>query len=369
MERLSRDEAKECLTVKKYIYGVIETTKPLTFGQSLLPPRVEEVYTVVLWDLACVVSDYAGGDFVSLSKEGKLHCLMAHQEVIERVVKEGYTILPVKFGTLVEDEDEVRHILEQGYRKLAQTLEQVDGMVEVEVAATWDLKKVLEEIGNEEWIVPLKRSMAGKSASEILEMQINAGKLVKESLDRRREGYRSQTVQSLAKTALDIQPNALVTDEMVMNVAFLIQREEQENFDRRVRQINEALNDRINFRVIGPLPPYSFSTVEIRRPVLGKIEEARQVLGLRTNVSDGELKEAYRHLAAKSHPDAHLGDGTGDEWFAKVREAFVLLREYCQGQSGGVDENTNGRRYSLMPKDVSQAFLIEIKRPALQMAE
>jgi len=355
--------------MRKYIYGVIETGKPVTFGQSLLPSSPEEVYTVVHGDLAGVVSNYSRGDFASLSREDKLRCLMVHQEVIERVMKEGYTILPVKFGTLVEGEDEVRRILEQGYEKLTQTLDQMDGVVEIEVAATWDLKKVLEEIGNEAEIKQLKHSMAGKSASEILEMQINAGKLVKESLDRRREDYRSQTIQSLEEIALDMQPNALVADAMVMNVAFLIQREKQADFDSQVRRVDEGFNDQINFRVIGPLPPYSFSTVEIKRPAPGEIEEVRQLLGLGTDVSDKELKEAYRRLAAKSHPDVHLDDDTSNEQFAKVREAFVLLRNYCRGQSGSVKENVNGQRYSLMPEDVNQAFLIEIKRPALQTAE
>ena len=352
--------------MRKYIYGVILTSQPATFGQSLLSSSPEEVYTVVHRDLACVVSNYGGSDFASLSREEKLRCLMVHQLVIEWVMKEGYTILPVKFGTLVEDEDEIRRILEQGYNKLVPTSNQMNGLVEIEVAAIWDLKKVLEEIGGEEQIMQLGRSMAGKSASEILEMQINAGRLVKESLDRRREGYRSQTMQSLAETALDIQPNVLVVDEMVMNIAFLIQREKQEAFDGQVRRINEAFNDQINFRVIGPLPPYSFSTVEIRRPDPEKIEEARQLLGLGTEVSDKELKEAYRHLAAKSHPDAHLDDDTGDEQFVKVREAFVLLRDYCHGQSESVEESMNGQYYSLRPEDVSQAFLIEVKRPAVQ---
>jgi len=352
--------------MRKYIYGVIKTSRPATFGKSLLSSSPEEVYTIVHGDLACVVSNYNRSDFASLSKEDKLRCLMAHQGVIEQVMKEGYTILPVKFGTLVEGEDEIRRILEQGYKKLAQTLDQMDGLVEIEVAATWDLKRVLEEIGNEEEIRRLKHSMAGKTAAEILEMQINAGKLVKESLDRRRESYRSQTVEPLAGVALDIQPNALVADEMVMNVAFLIQREKQEDFDSQVRHINEAFNDQINFRVIGPLPPYSFSTVEIRRPDPGKIEQVRQLLGLGTDVSNKELKESYRHLAAKSHPDAHLNNETGDEQFAKVRKAFVLLRDYCQGQSESLQNRMDNQRYSLMPEEVSQAFLIEIKRPALQ---
>ncbi len=349
--------------MRKYIYGVIKISQPVTFGQSLLSSSPEEVYTISHRDLAFVISNYDGSDFVLLPKEDKLRCLMTHQGIIERVMKEGYTILPVKFGTLVEGEDEIRRILKQEYTRLVQNLNQMAGLVEIEVAATWDLNQVLEEIGSEEEIRQLGRSMVGKSASEIMEIQINAGKVVKKSLDRRRENYRCQTMQSLAEAALDIQPNVLVADEMVMNIALLISRERQREFDSRVRQVNEAFNDQINFRIIGPLPPYSFSTVEIKRPDPVKIEQARQLFGLGTEVSHKELKEAYRRLVAKSHPDVHL-DGS-DEQFTKVREAFALLRDYCHGQSVGVEQNTNGRCYSLKPKDVSQVFLVEIKRPAL----
>ncbi len=352
--------------MRKYIYGVIKTSQSATFGQSLTSSNPEEVYTVVHRNLAGVVSNYDGSDFPSLSKEDKLRCLMAHQGIIERVMK-MYTILPIKFGTLADAEDEIRDILEQGYKKLTQTLNQMNGLIELEVAATWDLKKVIEKIGNAAEIRQLKHSIAGKTASEMLEMQIEAGKLVKETMDRWRESYRSQIIRSLAGVALDIQSNALVTDEMVMNVAFLIQREKQGDFDEQMKRINEAFNDQINFRVIGPLPPYSFSTVEIKRPNLEKIEEARQLLDLDTDVSDEELKKAYRYLAAKSHPDVHRGDDTSNKQFAKVREAFALLGDYCQGQDKSVKEKVNGRRYSLMPEDVSQSYLVEIKCPALQM--
>jgi hypothetical protein len=251
--------------MSKYLYGVISTSQPLTFGQSLLSSSPREVYTVVHRELAGVVSNYDGSDLASLGREEKLRCLMSHQWVIEWVMKDGYTILPVKFGTLVEDEDEIRRILEQGYNKLVPTLNRMNGLVEIEVAATWDLKKVLKEIRDEAQIRQPGCSMAGK--------------LVKESLDRRRESYRNQTMQSLARTAVDVKPNALVADEMVMNIAFLIQRERQVDFDGQVRRINQALDDQINFRVIGPLPPYSFSTVEIKRPDLIEVRRPAPTTG------------------------------------------------------------------------------------------
>lgn len=343
---------------RKYIYGIIPTSQALIFGVSGFPPRPEQVYTVVHQGLGCVVSNYSGADFASLAKEEQIRCLMAHQAVIERVML-AFPILPVKFGTLVEDEGAVHRLLEQGHRTFAEALTRLDGKVEMEVAATWDLQRVLAEIGQEEEIMRLKAAMANRPAAETLEQGIRAGRIVKEYLNRRREEYQRRMLESLREVALDVQPNALVADEMVMNVAFLIQRDQEGEFEQRVRELDQAFQEQINFRLIGPLPPYSFATVEVIKPDAAKIEEARRLLGLPNEVTEAEAKAAYRHLAAATHPDAHPEGEPGDERFARVREAFDLVTAYCRGQ-----KQTGEQRYSLAPQDVGQAFLITVRRAA-----
>lgn len=346
---------------RKYIYGIIPANRPLSFGVWNFPPQPEQVYTVVHQGLGCVVSNYSGADFASLTKEEQIRCLMAHQAVIERVMIDC-PILPVKFGALVEGNDEVRCLIGQGRRTFAEALARLDGKVEMEVAATWDLQRVLQEIGQQEEIMRLKAAMADRPAAEALEQGIRAGRIVKESLDRRREEYQQRMLESLRGMALDVQPNALVVEEMVMNVAFLIQREREEEFDKRVRELDQVFQDQINFRVIGPLPPYSFATVEPVRPNAVKIEEARRLLGLGVEITEAEVKQAYRRLAAATHPDAHPEGEPGHERFARVREAFDLLNVYCWAQN-----QPGEQRYSLAPQDVSQAFLITVKRATAQV--
>ncbi len=348
---------------RSYVYGIIPAGQSSAFGLSGLPPRPEEVRSVACRGLGCVVSNYSGEDFASLPKEILLRCLMAHQEVIERVMKEC-PILPVKFGTLVEGEVEVRRLIQQSHSRLSHALERLAGKVEMEVAATWDLKQVLEEIGQADEILRLKESIARRPAAEALEQQIQAGKIVKESLDRRREGHRQRLLESLEGAALDVQPNALVADEMVLNVAFLIERERQGEFDEQVRKLDEALNGEVSFRIVGPLPPYSFATVEVVRPSAEKLEEAQRLLGLGASVSREEVKRAFRRLAAQTHPDARRENGQGGEEFVRVREAYDLLTAYCRGQEDGDGEKTEERHVSLAPEDVSQALLVSIRRAA-----
>jgi len=319
----------------KYIYGIIDSSNENTWDI----PGVDgssPVDTIAYQDLSCVVSDYFGEEFGAMSKEEVVRGLLAHQVVVEHIMKK-HTVLPVKFGTVLTTSDEVRDVLSQGRQQFVDALAWIGDKVEVEVAATWDTGQVLREISTEPEIVQARQAIVSKPEQQALVERIRLGQMVKASMDRRRDSHREQMISFLKPVAVDIQPNALVSDEMVMNVAFLVERANQEEFDSRVRQLNDLFQDQINFRIIGPLPPYSFATVEVTRPDPEKIEEARHLLGLGENISEAEVRRAYRHLAAETHPDRKPGDEMAKVRFAKLRQASDLLIAYCQGQaeSGG----------------------------------
>jgi hypothetical protein len=313
----------------KYIYGIIDNSNEADFNISGLNGS-SSVYSIAHEDLSCVVSDYFGEELSSMSKEEVVRFLLAHQVVVERVMK-GCTVLPVKFGTVLTTSDEARSLLSQGYSQFVDALAWIQDKVEIEVAATWDMKQILQEISTEPEIFLASKAIAGKGAQTHQE-QIGLGRMVKASMDKRRSGYRERMINFLMSVAVDVQPNALVSDEMVMNVAFLVEKANQEEFDSCVKQLDDFFHNQINFRVIGPLPPYTFATVEVTRPSLEKIEEARQLLHLGEAFSEMGVRKAYRHLAAQSHPDYSPGDETTKAQFAKLHQASELLIAYCRGQ-------------------------------------
>jgi len=280
----------------KYIYGIIDSGNENELGISGLGSP-SPVYTIAYQDLSCVVSNYFGKEFNSISKEEVVRCLLAHQVVVEHVMRE-HTVLPVKFGTVLPTSDEVRSLLLQGHSQFVEALAWIQDKVEIEVAATWDTKQILQEISTEPEIFLASKAIAGRPEQQTLQEQIGLGRMVKASMDRRRSGYRERMINFLMSVAVDVQPNALVSDEMVMNVAFLVEKANQEEFDSCVNQLNDLFHNQINFRIIGPLPPYTFATVEVTRPSPEKIEEARQLLHLGKTFSEPQVKKAYRHLAA-----------------------------------------------------------------------
>jgi hypothetical protein len=319
----------------KYIYGIIDGSNDTALDITGLG-GVGSVCTRSHQGVACVFSHYFGIEFSSMSKEEVVRGLLAHQVVVEHVMKK-HTVLPVKFGTVLATSDEVQELLSRGRQQFVDTLGWIHDKVEVEVAATWDTEQVLREISTESEIMRAKDVTASGPGQRSLEKRIHLGQMVKASMDRRRDSYWERMISFLKPVAVDVQPNALVSDEMVMNVAFLVERANQEEFDSRVRQLNDLFHDQINFRIIGPLPPYSFATVEVTRLSPEKIEEARQLLGLGENTSEAEVRRAYRHLAAETHPDRKPGDEMAKVQFAKLRQASDFVIAYCQGQaeSGG----------------------------------
>ena len=315
----------------KYIYGIIDSGNETKFNISGLNGS-GPVYSIAHEDLSCVVSNYFGKEFNSLSKEGVIRCLLAHQVVVEHAMRE-HTVLPVKFGTALATSDEVCNLLSQGHSQFVDALAWIQDKVEIEVAATWDTKQILQEISTEPEIFLASKAIAGRG-QPITQEQIGLGRMVKASMDKHRSNYREQMINFLASVAIDVQPNPLVSDEMVMNVAFLVDKSRQEEFDDCVKQLNDLFHNQIKFRIIGPLPPYTFATVEVTRPSLEKIEEARRLLHLGKTFSEPQVRKAYRYLAAESHPDYKAGDELelAKVQFAQLHQASEMLIAYCRGQ-------------------------------------
>ena len=314
----------------KYIYGFIGSNK----GVSLGPHGIEEKEVSILpyEDIAAVISDCEYKQFDSLPKETLLRNLAVYQAVIEKVMKDHH-IIPVKFGTMVEGEEELKRTLEEGYGQIKANLKEMENKIELDVAALWsDLEKILKEIGDDDGIRRLKEEAAARPPDEVFEVKIKVGKLVKESLEKRKEECSSLILDVLRGEAEDHRSHDIMDDSMIINGAFLIHRDKQEIFEGKVDQLDSHYQDRINFRIVGPLPPYSFRTFEVTKVDFREVDEAREVMGLGEESTPMEIKETYWELSKKFHPDKFPDDPEAQKRFENITKAYQLLMDYCQGE-------------------------------------
>ncbi|MGD0265043.1 MAG: GvpL/GvpF family gas vesicle protein [Candidatus Methylomirabilota bacterium] len=287
-----------------------------------------QVFTVHHHDIAAVVGPAPRQAYRSMKREEVLPHLFAHQAVIEKVLQ-VHTVVPVKFGTMARDEEEVRTILEKGYPQLRAALEAMEGKIELDVVALWkDLDSVLREIGEKEEIQRARAAIESRPPKETTEERVRIGQLVKARLDRCREERAADIVQTLKGLAQDILPHALLDDRMILNTAVLVERSREGEVGQALDRLNGRCAERVDFRCVGPLPPYSFSTVEIRRFEVEKIGWARRLLALGEQATLQEVKAAYRRLAHHCHPDKAPARHATDTCFEQATEAYRILADY-----------------------------------------
>ena len=104
----------------KYIYCIIGTKQERNFGPIGIGS--DEVLTIGYEDRrSMVVSNHPMTKFV-VDREN----MITHEKVIEEVMKEFGSVLPVRFGTIASSADEIRNLLDRRYGEFKNALRDMD---------------------------------------------------------------------------------------------------------------------------------------------------------------------------------------------------------------------------------------------------
>ncbi len=114
-------------------------------------------------------------------------------------------------------------------------------------------------------------------------------------------------MEAAGPLARSSQPNVLISDELVFNVAFLVPRRAVAEFEAAIDRLDAELAGSCLLRVIGPLPPYTFGTVSVTRFDAERLAAGRALLGLAGEISEQAVLSSYRRLARQSHPGGLRG--------------------------------------------------------------
>ena len=314
-----------------YIYGIINSNSASDLFTPKDSYRKERVYTIPYQDVSAAVGDSEIIDYNYSRKDILAKLLVWHQKVIEKIMSLKHTIIPVRLGTFAVDEAGVKDILSKGYSLIKDIMENIRDKIETDVVATWaDFNSTLKEIGEEKEIKKFKEKILANPKRITVDDQMKVGVMAKKALDKKREKYALQIQTFLKNYCVAFKVHELMDDRMVINVAFLINKREQKDFDRKVEEINTKFAEKLNFRCVGPLPPYSFYTLEIKKMQFEEIDWAKKKLRLLDDfATKEEIKKAYKTLAFSFHPDRNPNTPGIEKEFDEVTKAYRILADYC----------------------------------------
>ncbi|HEX3975231.1 MAG TPA: GvpL/GvpF family gas vesicle protein [Solirubrobacteraceae bacterium] len=234
-----------------YVYGVTPgaaTAIPPMDGVDRAP-----VHALRHAGLAALVSPIGKTDLRAAD-------VRAHWRVLEHAFEHA-TVLPVRFGTLMESEDEVRRrLLEPNEDRLTELLQAMNGLIQLNVKGRYDEESLLRGILREAPALARLRERAQRSGA--MADQVALGQQVERAIEQRRAQDTATVrgaLEDLAVAARDEQ----VRHPDAFNLAFLVARKSTDAFSQRVGRVRDQLEERIEIRYVGPVPPFSFAESEL----------------------------------------------------------------------------------------------------------
>ncbi len=339
-----------------YIYGIIPNFYSADMFRSL---ENAGVYAIPFQNISAIVSEREGTLLDYTDREALGHLLIHHQKTIESMVANGFTmIIPMRLGTIVNSKAEVFRILENGHDLIMEVLKKMQFLTEIDIAVTWaDFSGVLAELANDPEIIAAKEDILKTSDSLSQIDQVRLGMMVQTKLKEKNLKVELKILESLSVFSVDIKTHDVMNDQMITNSAFLLNRIKLENFEKGIDKLDEEFKGLLNFKLVGPLPCYSFYTIEMKELNPDHIAEAKQELGLSEETTESEIKKVYLGKARLCHPDANSGNGN-DEKFEKISKAYHTILDY----SVAARQSSKEVLISLNREKVSKnLFLVKIK--------
>jgi hypothetical protein len=236
-----------------YVYGVLAAPDAAAAEAAGLGVAGGAVSVLPLGDLAALVSPASEAP-VARSRRN----LLAHTAVLERAMAHT-TVLPLRFGTVAPDAAALAHCVTAHQAAFAQAMRGIDGRVELGLKASWRSGLLFADIVERDPALrQLRNMLRARPQGETYYERIELGRRVEVAIAQRRTDEAALIMAELAPLAEREADMKTHDDDMILNRAFLVPRAAEAAFDAAVARIAERFAGRVEFRYVGPVPPFNF---------------------------------------------------------------------------------------------------------------
>lgn len=234
-----------------YLYGIIDAPGPVVFSCA-----GRDIYNVPCRELSVLVS--AGDRSMSgVSAEN----VLAHGEVLKAVMQD-YTVLPVRFGTLLSGGSEAEALLSRNYEVFLSSLQEAGGMVEMSVKALWDTAEAEEYCRQKYAAGGVGESLPEKPGTAFL-MQKKKQLLWEQCLKDSAAARAGDIHLRLARPAVKQIQRILPSRGIFYHGSHMIPRDRAGEFEEDFKALRDDFTQ-YKFLLSGPWPLYSFVSIKCR---------------------------------------------------------------------------------------------------------
>jgi gas vesicle protein GvpL/GvpF len=207
-----------------------------------------------LGPLAAVVSVVRSDRPVSVRVD-----LMAHTRVLGWLA-ERTTVIPVAFGTMVDDRDTVvTDVLEPGAEVYVDMLSRLQGTSQYNLRGLYVRERVLSEVVlADPGLAELHRRTRDLPQDQPHPALIRLGEGVSAALERSRALDSDRILSAVAPHVTDLRGRAGGDMDQVFNVAMLVPETHRLAVESTLEEIAEVEHERLRLQLTGPFPAYDF---------------------------------------------------------------------------------------------------------------
>jgi hypothetical protein len=240
-----------------YVFCAIHENQPQTFGSIIMNGEERLIYTISYQNAAMVV---CSADVEVLPTRENL---FAHQKVLTRMM-EKYCLIPMSFGNVFNSEEDVLLITEHLYEQLELLFPQIENKMEVGLKIIAKKQWLDTEVENDPILHELKKEINDKNVHVSYYDQIRIGELAQKFILSLQQKMETDIHSSLSELAVASKTNTPSTENMLLNAAYLVDRQKEETFDQKVNELYELYKDQVDFQYTGPWPAYNFVNIKLK---------------------------------------------------------------------------------------------------------
>ena len=235
--------------MKLYLYGIVDFSDQIS--ESIYGLEGAGVYNIPFRDIGAVVSEISQP--LQKVTEG---AVLEHEAVAEKLMA-NFTVLPVRFGTIIDGRDSLLSMIQSYYKDFKDNLDRLHNKLEFGIKVIWTADKIKGNI-----VKALKKGKQkdpepnSSQSKKFITEKFEEYKIEKEFQAKADEVIKVMDI-FFSKFAAEKKLGKLKTENLLLDAVYLVEKSEEGNFREAFEHIKSG-HPSLKYLFSGPWPAYNF---------------------------------------------------------------------------------------------------------------